>query len=128
MQRPARRHYPTVRSLESKYAFTLTIKCNFIPPRSGRRDDAAVQTNAVDEPTRQRADARIRLVNNIRTFPSRLAGVRRQRLNLWDISIVKQVPPGGRVRAQFNIGFLNAFNHTGTDPATADFGKMTSQN
>ena len=37
MQRPARRHYPTVRPLESKYAFTLTIKCDFIPLRSGRR-------------------------------------------------------------------------------------------
>ena len=72
-------------------------------------------------------------MNNIRTFPSRIAGVRGQGLNLWDISIVKQVPLGGRVRAQFNIEFLNPFNHPvfnnpGTDPTTADFGTVTSQN
>jgi Carboxypeptidase regulatory-like domain len=95
--------------------------------------DAAVQTNGVDDPTKQRADSRIRLANNIRYFPSRVPGLRGQGLNLWDISIVKQVQLNGRVRAQFNIEFLNAFNHPvfnnpGTDPTAADFGKVTSQN
>src|SRR5262249_46279403 len=38
--------------------------------------DAAVQTNGVDNPALQRADQRIRLANNIRTFPSRLDNFR----------------------------------------------------
>jgi hypothetical protein len=95
--------------------------------------DPAVQTNGVDDPTKQRNDGRIQLANNIRYFPSRIPGLRGQGLNLWDISIVKQVQINGRVRAQFNVEFLNAFNHPvynnpGTDPRAADFGKVTSQN
>ncbi len=34
--------------------------------------DAAVQTNGVDDPAKQRADSRIRLANNVRYFPSRI--------------------------------------------------------
>jgi len=95
--------------------------------------DAAVQTNGVDDPVKQRGDQRIRLSNNIRYFPSRIDGLRSPFLNLWDISIVKQVPLGGRVRAQFNVEFLNAFNRVvfndaNTDPTNANFGKVTSQN
>ena len=94
--------------------------------------DAAVQTNGVDDPTKQRADSRIRLANNVRYFPSRVPGLRGQGLNLWDISIVKQVRFNGRVRAQFHVELLNAFNHPvfnnpNTDPTNADFGKVTSQ-
>jgi hypothetical protein len=95
--------------------------------------DAAVQTSGVDDPVKQRADSRIRLANNVRYFPSRIDGVRSPFLNLWDVSIVKQVPLGGRVRAQFNVEFLNAFNRVvfndaNTDPTNANFGKVTSQN
>jgi hypothetical protein len=95
--------------------------------------DAAVQTNGVDDPAKQRADTRIRLANNLRYFPSRVDGIRSPFLKLWDISIVKQVPIGGRVRAQFNVEFLNAFNvvvfnDANTDPTNAAFGKVTSQN
>jgi len=95
--------------------------------------DAAVQTNGVDDPVKQRADQRIRLVNNLRYFPSRVEGLRSPFLKLWDISIVKQVPLSGRMRAQFNVEFLNAFNvvvfnDANTDPTNADFGKVTSQN
>jgi hypothetical protein len=94
--------------------------------------DAPVQTNGVDDPVKQRADTRIRLASNIRYFPSKVAGLRGEPLNLWDISIVKQVPLGGHVRAQFNVEFLNAFNHPifsdpSTDPTSANFGKVTSQ-
>ena len=94
--------------------------------------DALVQVNGVDNPTLQRGDQRIRLDSNIRTFPSRVAGVRSPFLNLWDISIVKQVPISGRVRAQVNIEFLNAFNiaafnNANVDPRVAAFGKVTSQ-
>jgi len=95
--------------------------------------DAAVQTNGVDDPVKQRADTRIRLANNLRYFPSRVDGIRSPFLKLWDISIVKQVPINGRVRAQFNVEFLNAFNSVvfndaNTDPTNASFGKVTSQN
>jgi len=95
--------------------------------------DAAVQTNGVDDPVKQRNDPRINLANNVRYFPSRVDGIRSPFLKLWDISLVKQVPLGGRVRAQFNVEFLNAFNvvvfnDANTDPRNADFGKVTSQN
>jgi hypothetical protein len=95
--------------------------------------DAAVQTNGADDPVKQRADPRIRLANNLRYFPSRVDGIRSPFLKLWDISVVKQVPLRGRVRAQFNVEFLNAFNvvvfnDANTDPTNASFGKVTSQN
>jgi hypothetical protein len=94
--------------------------------------DAAVQTNGVDDPAKQRNDNRIRLGDNVRYFPTRPTGLRGPTLNLWDISIVKQVRLAGNVRAQFNIEFLNAFNQTffndpNTDPTSANFGKVTSQ-
>ena len=93
--------------------------------------DAAVQTNGVDDPVKQRADQRNRLGNNVRYFPSRLDGVRGPTLKTWDISLVKQVRLAGNVRAQFNIEFLNAFNQTyfnnaNTDPTSVNFGKVTT--
>jgi Carboxypeptidase regulatory-like domain len=94
--------------------------------------DAAVQTNGVDDPAKQRADQRIRLANNLRYFPSRVPGLRLQALRLWDISVVKRVRLSDRVRAQFHAEFLNAFNTPvfagpTTDPTSAAFGKVTSQ-
>lgn len=94
--------------------------------------DAPVQTGGVDNLTLQRQDQRIRLVNNVRYFPSRVPGLRGQRLNLWDMSLVKRVPFGNRVRAQIHVEFLNAFNsavftNPNTDPTSADFGKVPSQ-
>ena len=70
---------------------------------------------------------------DLRYFPSRVNTLRSPFLKLWDISIVKQVPMGGRVRAQLNVEFLNAFNvvvfnDANTDPTNANFGKVTSQN
>jgi hypothetical protein len=95
--------------------------------------DAAVQTNGVDDPVKQRADQRIRLANNVRYFPSRIDGIRSPFLKLWDISIVKRFELPGHVQAQFNAEFLNAlnvvvFNDANTDPTNAAFGKVTSQN
>ena len=94
--------------------------------------DAAVQTNGVDDPVKQRADTRIRLANNVRYFPSKTDGLRSPKQNLWDISIIKQVRINDRVRGQFHVEFLNAFNRAvyanpNTDPTNADFGKVTSQ-
>ena len=83
-------------------------------------------------PAAQRADQRIRLANNVRYFPSRVPGLRGQGLNLWDISFVKQLRFSSRVRGQFHIELLNAFNEAvfnnpNTDPTNAEFGKVTSQ-
>jgi hypothetical protein len=92
-----------------------------------------VQTNGADDPAKQRADQRIRLANNLRYFPSRPTGLRGQGLHLWDISFVKRVQFNDRVRMQFHVELLNAFNHPvfnnpNTDPTNSNFGKVTSQN
>jgi hypothetical protein len=94
--------------------------------------DAAVQTNGVVDPAKQRADTRIRLANNIRVFPSRLTGFRRQQLNQWDLSLIKNFSVKERVKIQLRGEFLNAFNHPqfgdpNTDPTNTNFGKVTSQ-
>ena len=94
--------------------------------------DAAVQTNGVDDPAKQRADQRIQLVSNIRTQPTRWDGLRGPEYVNWDMSFVKGLE-FGRVRAQFNIELYNAFNsvfynNPNLTPNSADFGKVSSQN
>jgi hypothetical protein len=94
--------------------------------------DAAVQTNGVVDPAKQRSDSRKNLASNIRYFPSRVDGLRDHGLHLWDISVVKQVRFNDRVRAQFHVEFLNAFNHPifgnpNMTPSNANFGIVTSQ-
>jgi hypothetical protein len=94
--------------------------------------DAAVMTNGVVDPAKQRADPRIRLERNLRYIPSRATNIRGQQLNYVDMSFVKAVQITGRVRAQIHLELYNAFNQTffGTpnfDPRNADFGKVTSQ-
>jgi hypothetical protein len=93
--------------------------------------DAAVQTNGVDDPAKQRADQRIRLANNLRYFPSQFSSVRQQTLNLIDMSFIKRFQFTGRVRGQFHIELLNAFdqpyfNQPNLDPTNASFGTVTS--
>lgn len=94
--------------------------------------DAAVRTNGVVDPAKQRNDPRIRLSFNRRTFPSHLTGVRSQPLNLWDISLIKNFPFSETTRLQLRGEFLNAFNHPqfnnpNLDPASSSFGRITSQ-
>ena len=94
--------------------------------------DAAVQTNGVDDPAKQRADQRIRLANNVRTLPSRWDAFRGPRYTNWDMSFVKGFDIG-RVRAQFHIELYNAFNdvfynNPNLDPTSATFGLVSSQN
>ena len=95
--------------------------------------DANGKPTGVVDPAKQRADQRIRLVNNIRTFPSRLTGFRRQPLNLWDLSLIKNFSITEKIRFQLRGEFLNAFNHPqfadpNTDPTSSNFGKITGQN
>lgn len=73
-----------------------------------------------------------RLVNNIRTFPSRLSGLRSQALSLADLSIMKNLEFTERVRLQLRGEFINAFNtpifnEPNLDPTTTSFGRITSQ-
>ena len=94
-------------------------------------NDAAVQTNGVVDPAKQRADTRIRLAQNIRYFPTRLPNVRQQTLSLMDMSFVKRLQFTDRVRGQFHIELLNAFdqpffNVPNLTPNSSDFGKVTS--
>jgi hypothetical protein len=95
--------------------------------------DAAVQTNGVVDPAKQRIDTRIQLSSNIRTFPSRLPNFRGQGLNLWDLSLIKNFAITERAKVQFRGEFLNAFNHPqfgdpSRSPSSSDFGKITGQN
>jgi hypothetical protein len=94
--------------------------------------DAAVQTNGVDDPAKQRADQRISLSNNLRYFPSRLPGFRGQNLNLWDISMLKKIRIVEGLQLELRGEFLNAFNHVQfndpeTNPTSANFGRVTGQ-
>jgi hypothetical protein len=100
--------------------------------------DAAVQTNGVDDPAKQRADQRIQLPatttlqTNLRTLPTRWDGLRTPRYTNWDMSFVKGLQFGA-VRAEVHIELYNAFNdvffnNPNLSPTSADFGKVTSQN
>mgnify|MGYP001578029817 FL=1 len=82
------------------------------------------------DPAKQRADQRIRLDQNIRYLPTRIASVRQQALSLMDMSFVKKIPIAGRVRGQIHLEMLNAFdqaffNVPNLDPTSSDFGKVT---
>jgi hypothetical protein len=93
--------------------------------------DAAVQTNGADDPVKQRNDQRIRLANNVRTFPSR-PGIRRQPVQFLDVSVIKTISFNRDVRLQLRFEAINAFNHPifdtpNLDPTSSNFGKTTSQ-
>jgi hypothetical protein len=93
--------------------------------------DAAVQTNGSDDPAKQRTDPRIRLASNIRTFPSR-PGIRTQRVQFLDASLIKTVSFNRSVRLQLRFEAINALNHPifatpNLDPTSSNFGKATSQ-
>jgi hypothetical protein len=85
--------------------------------------DAAVQTNGVDDPAKQRVDPRINLAtaNNVRYFPSTLPDVRTHQLHLMDIGIGKSFAMSHGMTMQARIEFINALNYTvlwspGVDP------------
>src|SRR5207244_1003563 len=98
----------------------------FINPATG-------QPTGVPDPVKQRNDPRIRLASNIRSFPSRLPGMRGQPVNLWDISLTKNFSFTENIRLQLRTEFLNAFNHPqfndpNLDPTSSNFGTVSSQN
>ncbi|MGH9195293.1 MAG: hypothetical protein ACRD1T_06095, partial [Acidimicrobiia bacterium] len=95
-------------------------------------NDPSIQRNGVPDPALQRGDRRIQLVHHLRTFPTRMKDFRRQGLSLWDISLIKRVNVTNRVRMQFHVEFLNAFNTPvfnapTLSPTSSLFGRVESQ-
>ena len=74
--------------------------------------DAAVQTNGVDDPVKQRNDQRIQVNNNVRYFPSTLPDVRTHQLHLMDIGLFKNFSMPGSMKLQVRIEVINALNYT----------------
>src|SRR5260370_16964200 len=72
--------------------------------------DAAVQTNGVVDPVKQRADQRITLSNNIRTLPSMFPNFRGDRVRGIDASLIKAVHITERARAQVRGEAITAVN------------------
>jgi hypothetical protein len=96
-------------------------------------NDAAVQTNGVVDPAKQRADSRISLQSHYRSLPSRFAGFRGDNLNLWDLSLSKNISFTETFKLQLRGEFLNAFNtpnfaNPNLTPNNSNFGKITGQN
>ena len=94
--------------------------------------DAPVQTNGVPDPAKQRADPRIRLVNNVRSFPLRLPDARRPSVSFFEFSMIKTIEFTKSVRMQLRFEAFNAFNtpnfdQPNLDPTNANFGNSTAQ-
>ncbi len=93
--------------------------------------DAAVQTNGVVDPVKQRNDSRINLSQNIRTLPSRSSGLRNQPINTVDLSMLKNFALSEKAKIQFRAEALNAFNHAqfsppDLNPRNTTFGRVTN--
>ena len=89
--------------------------------------DAAVQTNGVDDPSKQRADQRIQMGNNVRYFPSSFAHVRTDDVHLLDVGVSKNFSLPRAMTFQVRIEIINALNYTvlwnpNLDPRQANFG------
>jgi hypothetical protein len=93
--------------------------------------DAAVQTGGADDASKQRADQRIQLSNNIRTLPSVFANFRGDRVRGIDASLIKTVHLTERFSAQVRGEAINAlnqvqFNNPGLSPSSASFGLISA--
>ena len=71
------------------------------------------------------------LANNIQTMSVRFSGVRADRMNMFDLSAIKNIAITEHVRLQFNAMFVNAPNHANytaptTTPTSTAFGQVGS--
>lgn len=74
------------------------------------------------------------LASNVRTFPVRFGFIRGDKINNWDIGIIKKTRFGeGKKEFQYRAEFLNAFNHpllfttaVNLNPSQATFGQVTA--
>ncbi|MGH9163716.1 MAG: TonB-dependent receptor domain-containing protein [Vicinamibacteraceae bacterium] len=95
-------------------------------------EDEQVRTNGELDPIKQRNDPRIDLEYHLRTVPLRTDNLRRQSLNLWELSFVKRFTLGATLRGQLDLQLFNAFNYVSFNPPeldsqNSDFGKVLSQ-
>jgi len=89
--------------------------------------DAAVQTNGVDDPSKQRADTRIQMGNNVRYSPSTFDHIRTDDVHLLDLGISKNFSLPRAMTFQLRIEIINALNYTvlwnpNLDPRQSNFG------
>ncbi|HKE25360.1 MAG TPA: TonB-dependent receptor [Bryobacteraceae bacterium] len=69
--------------------------------------------------------------DTLRTFPTMFPDVRSKILNVWDMSVSKEIPIKERLRWQVRADFHNAFNHpwfgnlASNNVTNADFGKLS---
>jgi hypothetical protein len=99
---------------------------DLVLPASDRTVARWFNTNAGFE-----KDTAKQLGNNIRTFPSRLTGLRSKGLNLWNISASKNFRISERMRFQLRSEWLNATQHThlsapNNSPTSTLFGIVTA--
>ncbi|BDC51639.1 hypothetical protein F183_A39540 [Bryobacterales bacterium F-183] len=72
-------------------------------------------------------------VSNVRTFPFRFGFIRADKLNNYDLSVIKNTQIKENMNLQFRFEALNAMNHPlfpapNTNPAQAAFGQAVSSN
>jgi len=75
-------------------------------------------------------NSKMQLANNVRTFPSRISGVRADGLNLWDFALYKTFKIGEAFKLQLRGEAEGAMNHPNfsapnTTPKSSLFGKVT---
>jgi hypothetical protein len=99
---------------------------DLVLPRSQRRVERWFNTDAGFE-----RDPRNQLASNIRAFPSRLAGLRANGYNDWDLSLFKNFRLTEKVSFQLRAEAIDALNHAmfsapNTSPTSGLFGQVTS--
>ncbi|HXN22051.1 MAG TPA: carboxypeptidase-like regulatory domain-containing protein [Candidatus Dormibacteraeota bacterium] len=73
------------------------------------------------------------LESNVRTFPLRFSFLRTDRINNFDLSVLKNTAIGEKKSLQFRFEAVNAFNHPlfpgpNTSPLSPNFGSISSSN
>ncbi len=73
------------------------------------------------------------LANNIRAFPLRFSGIRKDGQARWDFSVIKNFKVTEKATMQFRAECFNAWNHPNlsgpnTTPTNSNFGIITGQN
>jgi hypothetical protein len=96
-------------------------------PLSGSRQtlDQWFNVNAFNRDSTQQ------LASNLRTLSTRFSGVRAPGVQIWDVSLVKNILLREKWRVQFRAEALNAMNHSNLNPPNLDptstlFGRITS--
>src|SRR4029078_10282509 len=73
------------------------------------------------------------LANNLRTFPTRVSGVRGPGITNFDLSAIKSTRIHEKAKVEFRVESLNAMNHPlfanpNVEPTSSAFGVISAQN